>query len=170
MKTEHYTVGVISDTHFQSLSAAVPFVDHLLQNQFANVDAILHAGDVVHPDVHLLFDGVPFYAVQGNMDPAVAGIPQQRIVSIGDYKIGLIHGWGERSSIESRVIDNFKFDDLDCIVYGHSHLPVCHQVGDLLVMNPGSATTKRCAPWHSVGLLYLAENISGEIINIDAEA
>lgn len=167
MKVDEFKIGVISDTHFSSLAQGVDLIEDLCQGQFADVDAILHAGDMVHPDIALLFADKPFYAVRGNNDPVVDGVPLHRIIEFGGYTIGLIHGWGAISDLESRMIDYFSAVRLDCLIYGHSHQPVCHTVGDMLVMNPGSAAQRRAAPWHSVGVLNLGDKISGEIINID---
>lgn len=164
---KQYKIGVISDTHFHSMVEGIEFVAQLCQHQFADVDAILHAGDMVHPDIELLFEHVPFYAVRGNMDFVLADVPEQRVVEIGGYRIGLIHGWGSAHDLEQRLLNHVMSVDLDCLVYGHSHMPVCHSVGSLLVMNPGSATDRRSAPWHSVGMLYVDKTIHGEIINID---
>ncbi|OQY17280.1 MAG: hypothetical protein B6I36_09215 [Desulfobacteraceae bacterium 4572_35.1] len=168
MKIKQLKIGVISDTHFRSMVQGAKLIDELCQHCFADVDTILHAGDMIHPDVALLFSGVPFYAVRGNNDPAVDGVPQYRVVEIGGYRIGLIHGWGYLGDLEKRMINHFSSAELDCLVYGHSHEPVCHEVEGLLVMNPGSAAQRRSAPWHSVGVLHLGDKISGEIINIDA--
>lgn len=162
-------IGVLSDTHFYSLEEGAEFVQQLLAQQFADVDAILHAGDLVHPDVPLLFAEYPFYCVRGNMDSVELAAPEQQIIEFSGFRIGLIHGWGDGDNLESRLLEHCQAAELDCLVYGHSHKPVCHTVGSILVMNPGSATDRRRAPWHSVGILTIDEEIHGEIINIDVE-
>ena len=160
-------IALISDTHFQSMADAVPLVERLRRSCFRDVDAVIHAGDMVHPDVSLLFADLPFYAVQGNMDNVVPAVPLQRIIEIDGWRIGVMHGWGARHDLEPRLLAQFAGEKIDCLVYGHSHQPVCHRVGEMLVINPGSATDRRQAPWHSVGLLHLNKTIHGEIINID---
>ncbi|MDY0189701.1 MAG: hypothetical protein RBR22_03115 [Desulfuromonas sp.] len=62
MLAKKFKVGVISDTHFHSLAQGKKLISRLMEQYFADVDAILHAGDMVHPDISLLFAGVPFYA------------------------------------------------------------------------------------------------------------
>lgn len=168
MVAQQLKIGLISDTHFRSLAQGAKLIGALLEQHFADVDAILHAGDMIHPDISLLFADVPFYAVRGNNDPAIYGVPERRILEFGGYRIGLIHGWGNHADLEERMINNFSEDNLDCLVYGHSHCAVCHTIGDMLVINPGSTTDRRRSPCHSVALLYLGENLRGEIINIDA--
>ncbi|MDY0191730.1 MAG: YfcE family phosphodiesterase [Desulfuromonas sp.] len=105
--------------------------------------------------------------MRGNNDPVVYGVPEHRIVDIGGYRIGLVHGWGSYVDLEKRMIDYFSADRLDCLIYGHSHYPVCHDINGMLVLNPGSTTDMRRAPYHSVAMLYLDDNMRGEIINID---
>ncbi len=53
----------------------------------------------------------------------------------------------------------------DCIVYGHTHIPVCHTTGDTLFINPGSfqGTGTYGAPG-TYGLLQVGgKGLSGSI-------
>lgn len=161
-------IGVISDTHLASLGAASDLALFLLEGPFAGVDAILHAGDMVIPEFIHCFQPVPCYAVQGNMDETVAEIPQKRVVGFAGKRIGLIHGWGPRSGLEKRILGEFSDTQIDCLVYGHSHYPVCKQHGDLLLFNPGSPVDRRSAPNHTVGILNIdSDGIRGEIVALD---
>lgn len=168
MEPKTLKIGVLSDTHFRTLAQGAKLIGELLDVHFADADVILHAGDMIHPDIGLLFADVPFYAVRGNNDPAVHGVPEYRIIELGGYRIGLIHGWGNYADLEQRMIAYCAGDNLDCLVYGHSHYAVCHKVGNILVINPGSTTDRRRSPCHSVAMLYLGDSLRGEIINIDA--
>ncbi|MDT8420541.1 MAG: metallophosphoesterase family protein [Desulfuromonadales bacterium] len=161
-------LGIISDTHLTSLDVASDLALYLLEGPFAGVDAILHAGDMVIPEFIDCFYPLPCYAVQGNMDQSVAEIPFKRVIGFGGKRIGLIHGWGPRSGLEKRVMDEFAGKQIDCLVYGHSHYPVCRQQGDLLLFNPGSPVDRRSAPKHTVGLLTIdRDGIRGEIVGLD---
>lgn len=160
-------IGVLSDTHFLSPEDGSVFLEKLLQREFKDVDLILHAGDVVHPDSLIAFEEIPLYLVQGNMDPSQAGVPIRRIVEAGGFRIGLIHGWGAALGLEERVMAEFADEDLDCLVYGHSHHWVNHHQNGLLLFNPGSPTDRRGAPFHSVGILELDEDIRGHILSVD---
>nr|WP_320115985.1 YfcE family phosphodiesterase [uncultured Desulfuromonas sp.] len=161
-------IAVLSDTHFNTLAEASALVERLLASCFSDVDAVIHAGDLVHPELGLLFDGLPFYSVQGNMDCAQPGVPTQRILTLESWRIGVVHGWGTKDDLEQRMLDHFVPAHLDCLIYGHTHRPVCRRVGEILVVNPGSAADRRSEPWHSVALLYAGETLDAEIINIDA--
>ena len=160
-------VGVLSDTHLASLKACIDFSAFLLAGPFRGVEAILHAGDLAIPDLENCFFPIPWYAVRGNMDVGNLNLPEKRVVELAGRKIGIIHGWGASGGIEERVVSAFCADPIDILIFGHSHQPICKKIGSLLIMNPGSPTDRRYAPYHSVGLLSLRPIISGEIINLD---
>ncbi len=148
-------LGIISDTHWNTLPQANAGAQRLLNGVFADVDAIIHAGDMVHPDLDMAFAPHDFYAVRGNMDSSSALVPFKRVLNFAGVNIGLIHGWGSGAAIESRALREFDTRNIDILIYGHSHYPTCRQERGLLLFNPGSATQRRRAPCHSVGLIYI---------------
>lgn len=160
-------VGVISDTHFQDLASGIATLQALAEREFAGIDTILHAGDVVNPDVLLAFDDRTVHVVRGNMDPVVPGIPVRKTIELAGFRIGLIHGWGAPATLEERVLHEFLDDRIDCLVFGHSHYPLCRRHTGILLFNPGSPTDRRRAPFHSVGMLDLGDSIEGRIIRLD---
>jgi len=160
-------IGILSDTHLNDLQKGLTFLDDLFKRHFQDVSLILHAGDVINPDIFMAFEGIPVYPVRGNMDPYVQGIPQKRIVTVEGYRIGLIHGWGSPKGLENRLIQEFDEQGLDAIVYGHSHQPANHFQNGLLFFNPGSATDKRRAEHCSIGILEINDGIRGRVINLD---
>jgi putative phosphoesterase len=89
--------------------------------------------------------------------------PQKQVIEIGGFRIGLIHGGGAPFGIESRIRD--EFDEVDAIVYGHTHTPANQQGKGVFFFNPGSPTRSF---WHSatLGILHIREKIEGEIIKI----
>jgi putative phosphoesterase len=151
-------IGVISDTHWNSLSQAYTGARKLLNSVFADVDAIIHAGDMQHPDVDLAFASHPFHAVQGNMDISSSHTPLKRMLKLGGVHIGVIHGWGQGAEIEANAAAEFDLQNTDVLIYGHSHYPACHVENRVLFFNPGSATDRRRAPCHSVGLIYISHS------------
>jgi len=161
-------IGVLSDTHIQDLRSGIDFLQEIRDRHFQGVSCILHAGDTVNPDILLAFDDLPVYRVRGNMDPSEKGLQVKRVVTFDHFKVGLIHGWGPPQGLEERVLQEFNGQQLDVLVYGHSHYPVCHRRDGLLFFNPGSPTDRRSAPFHSVGLLEIGDTARGQIINIDA--
>ncbi|MFA5701082.1 MAG: YfcE family phosphodiesterase [Desulfuromonas sp.] len=149
-------LGIISDTHWDTLPQANAGAQGLLSGVFADVDAIIHAGDMVHPDLDMVFAPHDFYAVRGNMDPPSSSVPLKRILHFAGVNIGLIHGWGSGGAIETNALREFDTRDIDILIYGHSHYPTCRWEHDLLRFNPGSAAQRRRAPFRSVGLIYIA--------------
>jgi putative phosphoesterase len=139
----------------------------LVEHYLAPVDMILHAGDLVAPALMQAFGHRPVHAVRGNMDPAMPGIPSKKVIRVNDFAIGLIHGWGPPDGLEERVLQEFKDVPLDCLVYGHSHRPICTRRDGILFLNPGSATDRRSMAYHTVGLLEIGETLEGSILRID---
>ena len=160
-------IGVLSDTHIHNIAAGTALAQRLLLGPFADVDVILHAGDHVLPELESCFYPLKWFGVCGNMDTPQSNLPLQRIIDLGGIKIGMTHGHGAPSGIERRVINSFIGDDIDVIIFGHSHQPVCRQVGSVLLFNPGSATDRRSAPYHTVGILHIDASVIGEIVRID---
>ena len=161
-------IGVISDTHFQDLGAGLEFFTDLCRGPFADVETILHAGDLVHPDLLACFDEKPVIGVRGNCDDAVSGLPERRILETAGFHIGLVHGYGSPDLIEENARASFAAEQIDVLVFGHSHYPCCRRQRDLLLFNPGSPTDRREAPFRSVGILELSDTVRGKIINLDS--
>ena len=162
-----FRIGVLSDTHLPGSSDAQDFLLDLVESVLAPVDMILHAGDLVSPDLLSVFDAYSFHTVRGNMDPVIADVPLKKIINVGGFTIGLINGWGPPVGLEERAFAEFSSVTLDCLVYGHSHRPACCRHDGVLFFNPGSATDKRSMAYHSVGLLEIGDDIQGTIIRLD---
>ena len=156
-------IGVISDTHLRE-----PHLEFkkLIESHFKDVERIFHAGDFVDFSIaEYLSSQRELFAVCGNMDPQdiQEAFPRKRVVEVKGFKIGLIHGGGSPFGIESRI--RGEFDEVDAVVYGHSHAPANHQVKDTYFFNPGSPT-RSFIHRPTLGILHLEEKIRGEIIRI----
>lgn len=160
-------VGVVSDTHFRSLREGIELFEMLLRGPFSEVEMILHAGDLGMTQILDGFFDLPIVAVRGNTDPEDARLPDQRIMEIHGFRVGLIHGWGPVGGLETRVLKELSDPTLNCLIYGHSHLPVCQWRDGLLWFNPGSPTDRRSAPHHTVGILEFGTRVSGRILCLD---
>lgn len=149
-------IGVLSDTHVQRLEELHPEVIRGL----SNVDLIVHCGDFVGIGV---LEGLrqmgEVKAVRGNMDsPAVKeALPEKEVFVIAGKKVGVIHGWGAPIGIEERV--RGLFDDVDIILFGHSHWAKCERIGDIFFFNPGPGS-------RSFGIVTIGEDVRGEIIKV----
>ena len=131
------TIGALSDTHL--LEPDKRFKEKALLC-FADADMILHAGDLTSLSVLDVFAGKTVHAVHGNMcgPNTRAALPTSKIIEAGNFRILLIHDAGYMHNTEERLFD--EFGPIDCIVYGHTHKPVCHRYGPTLMVNPGSFT------------------------------
>jgi hypothetical protein len=92
--------------------------------------------------------------------------PDKKVIEAGGFHIGITHGAGRVTNIEERVIAIFEDDNVDCIVFGHSHNPVVSRHGPVLLVNPGSPTDKRWAPCNSYAVLELTDKITAEIVRL----
>jgi putative phosphoesterase len=158
-----YRIGVLSDTHLTEVSNKL--VD-IYENYLSKADIILHAGDYASKNIVDFLDRGNFHGVFGNMDPIGVreSLPRKKIIQLGKYRLGLIHGWGSYSGLEESVLKEFK--DVDVIIYGHSHHPANHIKGGVLLFNPGTAIGYRKRGPHTLGILEVDDKIHGEIINI----
>ncbi|MFO7601389.1 MAG: YfcE family phosphodiesterase [Candidatus Desulfacyla sp.] len=156
-------IGVLSDTHLHQVTEE--FVE-IYNHYLSDMDLVLHAGDVVSPDVIDFLNAKDFHGVSGNMDPEAVRqlLPEKKIIHSSGYKIGLIHGWGQSDGLEDRILP--LFHNVDIIVYGHSHIASNHVKEGILFFNPGTATGYSASGEHSVGVLELGETARGEIIHL----
>jgi len=165
--TSPLRIGVLSDTHLPNTSDAQIFLLDLVDSALAPLDMLFHAGDLVAPDLLTVFASYPVHVVRGNMDPVTPDVPLKKIIKVGGFTIGMMHGWGPPWGLEERVLAEFSSVSLDCLVFGHSHRPVCHRRDGILFFNPGSATDRRGMAAHTVGVLEISDNIRGMIIPLD---
>lgn len=159
-------IGVVSDTHIKGGMGKLP---RALYEGLRGVDLILHAGDIVSMDViEELGHIAPIEAVAGNMDgwDVASKLPEKKIVQAGRFRIGLIHGGGRVPGMEERLLGVFADDDIDCLVYGHSHNPRVERRGKVLLVNPGSPTDRTWAPYNSYAIIHVDDGIEAEIIRL----
>ncbi len=157
-------IGVLSDTHVPTL---VPSLPPAIFKIFRGVGLILHAGDIVELSVlDELKNIAPVEAVAGNMDDSEVHLhlPRKKIIPIGRYTVGLIHG-KYRIDIQKEMIRK-EFGEVDLIIYGHSHTPFWGIVDGIHFLNPGSPTDKRHAPYNSVAVLEVGDDLKAEIVRI----
>ncbi len=165
---EIYRLGVLSDTHIEDMALAYEMAHQLFVGPFSEVDAILHAGDMVAAGFESCFGELPVYAVRGNMDPALPDLPIKRIIRLANMRIGLIHGWGPSSAVPQNVYNEFAHENLDLLVFGHSHTPFQTRVGNTLLFNPGSALDHRGnADSCTVGLIEIGKKLNARHIPVE---
>ena len=156
--------GVLSDTH---LTQPDPVFLQRVTRCFQDCDVIIHAGDLTDLSILSAFTGKTVYAVRGNTcNPATRrALPERLVFQLGRFTIGLGHGHFAGADIEDGLWT--AFPEADCIVYGHTHRPVCHREGaqdrqgGVLFLNPGAFK------FGSYAILTLGESLQAELRNIN---
>lgn len=122
------TIAIISDTH----GLLRPEVcEHLKQ-----VDYIMHAGDFHTKEVYeQLLSYAPLFAVRGNNDKEWAGfLPNSLTITVDHISFYLVH---KKSDIKTLP------NDVNFVVYGHSHKYTLDKKEEVVWLNPGSCGKKR---------------------------
>jgi hypothetical protein len=147
-------VAVIADTHLPRGSRRLP---ESCAAELRRADAILHAGDLAGVGFldELRAFGPPVHAVHGNVDERELQelLPEELVVELAGHRIGVVHIAGPRAGREARLAA--RFPGCAAVVYGHSHLPQLERSGGVWIVNPGSPTERRRAPFRSMAVLEL---------------
>lgn len=178
-------IGVISDTHIPDLSPVLPA---RIAAVFQGLDIILHAGDIC--ELYMLEQFQETYtltfAVWGENDSQDVQhyVDEKQVVRFGDRRVGLIHGHQfepERQGILGRLrqllgprpepnalpdflLHQFADDNVQAIVFGHTHQPYVKMHNGVLLFNPGAAFPGPDRT-PSVGILDVGErSITGKIV------
>ncbi len=135
-------IAVLSDTHMTSPNTRLRTV---FENQLSRMDAVLHCGDFTGESVYSYLNcHSGFFAVRGNMDQGTwaADLPFKLVVRLGDWKIGLVHGFGLG---DWRDLAGGVFEPgLDLICFGHTHQRLWQEMpGQTSILNPGSFSLPR---------------------------
>jgi uncharacterized protein len=161
------TIAVIADTHVKHLDELPSKVLDVL----TSADLILHLGDFISPE--LLTDLKKlgnFHGIWGNHDR----LPEMRqrlkrieILEVGGKRLGLIHGLFYPVSRQRRLKAWFKKDQIDILLFGHSHMVTSKILDGVLLFNPGSVVGKFPASHRSFGLLILNGTVETQVIPIE---
>merc|ERR1719223_1014606 len=83
------------------------------------------------------------HIVRGDLDVAsgLADLPEQKVVKIGEFRIGISHGhqvvpWGDPESLANLQ----RQLDVDILITGHTHKNEVYEYEKKYIINPGSAT------------------------------
>ena len=158
-------IGVLSDSHAYALNDLPKKAVDLL----GRMDLIVHAGDYTGTrlleELRALGE---FKGVHGNMDPPEIKevLSRREIFELRGFKIGVTHPWdgGAPLRLESRV--RRQFEQVDVIVYGHSHWTKNEVSNGILYFNPGSVTGRFPARHKTLGVLTIEKDVVGKIITL----
>lgn len=173
-KPDAARIGLLSDTHVPGKTDSLP---PEIYEIFADVDLILHAGDISTPGGLARVEAVAeTLAVRGNhrgdrilFDPP---LPERAILEAArGIRLGLVHGM--RNEVQHatdtllgrsgfvrlnnrRIVNRITpwFRGVDGIVFGHAHWPIVRMQNGTLLVNPGRAFGNTLA---SCGLMEIRE-------------
>jgi len=133
---------VVSDTHVPVYQKDLPAKIYELTKE---LDGVIAVGDFVNLDTVLTLETLSkgFHGVHGNMDhiDVKEHLPERKVIRVEGVNIGLIHGFGAPFAIRERIYKKFlDVEDLDVIIYGHTHEPFDGMERNIRFLNPGSAT------------------------------
>ncbi|MCE4625416.1 MAG: metallophosphoesterase [Desulfurococcales archaeon] len=144
-------IGVMSDSHdnTQNVRRAL----EIFRDE--GVDLIVHLGDIVSPFTLKLIaeeaskTGVKVEAVFGNNcgeKPGLLKVASKtgvtlgdppRILELGDRRILLLHGFGDKR-LTREIVDALAVSNRwDVILYGHTHEADLRRANGTLILNPG---------------------------------
>lgn len=148
-----FTIGVLSDTH---LKTPTDDFKRFLTKTFGSADMIVHAGDMTSVYVYEFLSNFNVKAVKGNMDDSdlKSILPDKITFEVMGLRFGIIHGQGPPFGIEDLVLK--EFENVDVIIFGHSHVPTLSKRGKVYLFNPGSYR-KPFTPPPTVGILRIDE-------------
>jgi len=141
-------LGLISDTHGH--------FDPRLPALFAEVDHILHAGDIGPWEIlNQLERLAPVTAVLGNNDYGL-DVRETEVVELGGRKF-FLHHIVSPHALARGLGQRLARHQPDVVMFGHTHQPFCEKVGGRLFVNPGYAGKPRFKLERSVALMELGE-------------
>jgi putative phosphoesterase len=151
-------IGLISDTHFPALG---PHLAPEIAMAFADVDLILHAGDIYNSACLDELEALaPVIAVEVPLAPVTGDhrvVDDRRVVHVEGHAIGLVHdlaiprvtevtpgalarGYPEDDGRVAPALEAIFGEPVDIVVFGDSHRAVAETCQGILFVNPGSPT------------------------------
>lgn len=146
-------IGLISDTHGR--------INEDWKKYFDQCDYIFHTGDLDDEEAYNFFMnlGKPTYIVRGNCDRDYYSeyLPDDMKVPVGGKLFMLIH---------NRAYLPWDLDEVDFVIFGHTHIPADEVHDGIRFINPGSAGNDRGAG-RTMAILHLdGDNCTVEKINL----
>lgn len=135
--------AIFSDTHLNTR--------HMLDViRRVRPDVVIHLGDHDKDaeEVRLEFPDIALYTVCGNCD-FVTAAPETDIVPLGPVKAFITHG--HLYNVKYIGADRLAYAAMEqgaqIAMFGHTHRAMQQQIGDVLVINPGTAGKGRDLTW-----------------------
>ncbi|MCP3871239.1 MAG: metallophosphoesterase [Gammaproteobacteria bacterium] len=135
-------IGILSDSHdhIENIKKAADLF------RISGTEMVIHAGDIVSPPALKSFAGMNLVGVLGNNDGELQGLMRVsgggggelsehfRALKADGVSIAIYHG--TVPELKDALVECGKYQ---VVISGHTHEVVNKQVGETLVLNPGSA-------------------------------
>jgi len=164
-------IGIVSDSHLNDFHLKMPVYGKLLRvltSVFADVDHIVHAGDIETPAFLVDLERIaPVSMVRGNMDK-VSRWPKKLDLTFEGIKMGIAH-------LPEDIL-LFRDEGIQVFIHGHTHIAKIQTTSEgILIINPGSLSNPRvdpqtsrlfqkAEPQASVALLAIEDGIISAVI------
>lgn len=142
----------MSDTH-DHIERAIKALNILLDR---GIDTVIHLGDIISPFMprfmweKAIRKDFKLVAVRGNNDGDINTLSKRfsengwtlysdpTIVNINGRRLFIMHGYGSADLTEDIAIAIAKsMEDIDAVLYGHTHRIKAMRINNKLVLNPG---------------------------------
>ena len=129
---------IVSDTHRHEENLEI-----VLQRE-KNLDMLIHLGDSEGSEDYIrTIAECPCYIVKGNND-YFSDLNRDIKMTIGKYRVLLTHGNHYYVSLGTEtIISEGRAQDMDIVMFGHTHRPLVDIREDITVLNPGSLSYPR---------------------------
>ena len=129
---------IVSDSHGNN-----KYLVETLQ-RVNNIDLMIHLGDYGGSEEYIKsIAPCPIEMIAGNNDQ-YKGLPYDKVIQIGDYKVYLTHGHRYGVYFGTRSIKKAaKTRQADIVMFGHTHVPVIDMKDSVWAINPGSTSLPR---------------------------
>ena len=129
---------IVSDTHRHEENLEI-----VLQRE-KNLDMLIHLGDSEGSEDYIrTIAECPCYIVKRNND-YFSDLNRDIKMTIGKYRVLLTHGHHYYVSLGTEtIISEGRAQDMDIVMFGHTHRPLVDIREDITVLNPGSLSYPR---------------------------
>ena len=164
-------IAILGDTHVRSFEE----LPNVMVKEINKSDWVIHVGDYISTDVIkglIRIKKDKFKGVYGNADPKSVrdNVPSKEIFEISEKKFGITHpaSGGPSGITEAKVLSEFSNEDVDLIIYGHTHEPKLQYKDNVLLVNPGKGYLEKesFGPATTIVILLIDDEIRGEIKEI----